>query len=427
MKRKRIVLILIVVLVLAGTAYGFRVWTRGAKESPYISVAVQKGNVTQVVTATGSLSAVITVQVGSQVSGTIDKLYADFNSKVKKNQIIAQLNQDKFQAAVDQARANLLAAQSNVAKSKVSVEDALRTLERNRELRKRDIMAQSELDAAQTAYDAAVAQLEVSKAQVAQAQASLNQANVDLNNTVIRSPVDGIVVSRSVDVGQTVAASLQAPVLFLIANDLSKMQVDTNVSEGDVGNVWVGQDVTFSVDAYPTRRFRGRVLQVRNAAIMVQNVVTYDAVIGVDNNELLLKPGMTANAEFLVSRKDDVIKIPNAALRFRPPSERQPVQVAASSQPTGEGATAAATGAGGRRGGNPNDGQSSRGREQRANRQGTIYVLRDEKPTPVRVRLGISDGSSAELISGDVKVGEHVILSMASSQTSTTQRRFFGF
>ena len=256
MNRKRILLILLTILVLAGTGYGFRPWSQGAKESPYISAEVQKGNVTQVVTATGSLSAVITVQVGSQVSGTIDKLFADFNSKVKKDQVVAQINQDKFKATVDQARANLLAAQANVTKAKASMEDAQRTLDRNKELKKRDLIAQSEFDTSQAAYDSAAAQYEVNKAQVSQAQAALNQSSVDFNNTVIRSPVDGIVVSRNVDVGQTVAASLQAPVLFLIANDLGKMQVDTNVSEGDVGNVWVGQDVTFTVDAYPTRRFQ---------------------------------------------------------------------------------------------------------------------------------------------------------------------------
>jgi HlyD family secretion protein len=425
MNRKRILLILLTILVLAGTGYGFRLWSQGAKESPYISVEVQKGNVTQVVTATGSLSAVITVQVGSQVSGAIDKLFADFNSKVKKDQVVAQINQDKFKATVDQARANLLAAQANVTKAKASMEDAQRTLDRNKELKKRDLIAQSEFDTSQAAYDSAAAQYEVNKAQVNQAEAALNQSSVDFNNTVIRSPVDGIVVSRNVDVGQTVAASLQAPILFLIANDLSKMQVDTNVSEGDVGNVWVGQDVTFAVDAYPSRRFKGTVQQVRNAAIMVQNVVTYDAVVGVDNKELLLKPGMTANVEFLVSRKEDVLKIPNAALRFRPLSERQPpAQVAAAGQAGGPGAEAG--GGAGRRGGSPNAGQGSRNREGGVNRQGTVYTIRDQKAIPVRVRLGISDGSYSEVVAGDLKAGDQIILSMAS-QTSSTPRRFFGF
>jgi len=425
MNRKRILLIILTILVLAGTGYGFRLWSQGAKESPYISAEVQKGNVTQVVTATGSLSAVITVQVGSQVSGAIDKLFADFNSKVKKDQVVAQINQDKFKATVDQARANLLAAQANVTKAKASMEDAQRTLDRNKELKKRDLIAQSEFDTSQAAYDSAAAQYEVNKAQVNQAEAALNQSSVDFNNTVIRSPVDGIVVSRNVDVGQTVAASLQAPILFLIANDLSKMQVDTNVSEGDVGNVWVGQDVTFAVDAYPSRRFKGTVQQVRNAAIMVQNVVTYDAVVGVDNKELLLKPGMTANVEFLVSRKEDVLKIPNAALRFRPLSERQPqAQVAAAGQAGGPGAEAG--GGAGRRGGSPNAGQGSRNREGGVNRQGTVYTFRDQKAIPVRVRLGISDGSYSEVVAGDLKAGDQIILSMAS-QTSSTPRRFFGF
>jgi HlyD family secretion protein len=426
MNRKRILLLIVVLLVLAGTGYGFRLWNKGAKESPYISVAVEKGNVTQVVTATGTLSAVITVQVGSQVSGAIDKLFADFNSKVKKDQVVAQINQDKFKATVDQGRANLLAAQANVAKAKASLEDAQRTLERNKELRKRDLIAQSDFDTSQANYDAAMAQYEVNKAQVNQAEAALNQSKVDLDNTVIRSPVDGIVVSRNVDVGQTVAASLQAPVLFLIANDLSKMQVDTNVSEGDVGNVWVDQDVTFTVDAYPTRRFRGKVLQVRNAAIMVQNVVTYDAVIGVDNAELLLKPGMTANAEFLVSRKEAVLKVPNAALRFRPPSERQPTQqVAGAGQAAG--ASSGPGGGGAGRRGPPDAGQGSRSREGGGNRQGTVYVLREEKATPIRVRLGISDGTYAEVVGGDLQVNDQVILSMASQTATQGQRRFFGF
>ncbi|MGH7874961.1 MAG: efflux RND transporter periplasmic adaptor subunit, partial [Candidatus Binatia bacterium] len=210
MKRKGIVLIASVVVAISGAGFAYWRMRNASKEPPYTTVPVSRGNVTQVVSSTGTLQAVVTVQVGSQVSGTIDKLFADFNTKVKAGQVVARLNQDKFKASVDQAAANILAAQSNLAKAKVSVADALRTLERNRELRKRDLMAQSELDAAQTAYDAALAQIEVNKAQTAQAEAALNQTKVDLDNTIIRSPVDGIVISRNVDVGQTVAASLQA-------------------------------------------------------------------------------------------------------------------------------------------------------------------------------------------------------------------------
>ena len=261
MKRSR--KFLLVGLAAGATLLGLAYWglRDGAKENPYITAPVQKGDLTQVVTATGTLQAVVTVQVGSQVSGTIGKLYADFNSKVKQGQVVAQLDQDKFKASVEQGKANVVSSQANTAKAQVAVQDAKRTLERNRELRKRELVAQSDLDAAETAYDSAVAQLKVNQAQIELAKAALEQAQVDLNHTVISSPVDGIVVSRNVDVGQTVAASLQAPVLFLIANDLSKMQVDTNVSEGDVGNVWVDQDTEFTVDAYPTRRFHGKVLQ----------------------------------------------------------------------------------------------------------------------------------------------------------------------
>jgi HlyD family secretion protein len=427
MKRKRIIYIAVAVLLLASASYGFWRFSNRPKEPPYITATVQSGDITQVVTATGTLSAVTTVQVGSQVSGTIDKLNADFNTQVKAGQVVARLNQDKFTAAVDQARANLAAAQANVAKAKVTVDDAKRTLDRNKEMMKQELLAQSEMDASQTAYDAAVAQYDVNRAQVNQAQAALNQSMVDLNNTVIHSPVDGIVVSRNIDVGQTVAASLQAPVLFLIANDLRKMQVDTNVSEGDVGNVWVDQEVHFTVDAYPTRRFQGKVLQVRNAAIMVQNVVTYDAVVGVDNDELLLKPGMTANVEFMVSHKDHVLKVPNAALRFRPPSERQPAQVAANQ---GEARNPGAGGSGAGRRPGASSGQSQRSREGGGNRPGTVYVLRDQQPVPVRVRLGISDGSFTEIAGGEIKPNDAVIIALGSASqaaSSAGPRRFFGF
>lgn len=422
MKRGIVAIITVVLAALLGFSFwGLR---EGAKDSSYITAPVQRGDISQVVTATGSLSAVITVQVGSQVSGTIDRLYADFNTKVKKGDVIARINQDKFKAAVAQAKANLVAARANVEKARVSVEDTRRTLERSRELWKRSLISQSDLDAAQTSYGAATAQLEVNKAQVEQAVASLNRDQVDLDNTIIRSPVDGIVVSRNVDVGQTVAASLQAPTLFLIANDLSKMQVDSNVSEGDVGNVWVGQAVNFTVDAYPTRHFKGAVLQVRNAPIMVQNVVTYDAVVGVDNKELLLKPGMTANLEFVVSEKRDALKIPNAALRFRPPAEKGEVQTA----------PRRAAGAGSRtRGGPGNAAQRARGEEGRKGRVSAIYILRGRSPVSVKVRLGITDGSYTELVEGDLKEGDSVILAVSGAGDGSTPstraggRRFFGF
>jgi HlyD family secretion protein len=239
-----------------------------------------------------------------------------------------------------------------------------------------------------------------------------------LNHTIIRSPVDGIVVSRNVDVGQTVAASLQAPVLFLIANDLSKMQVDTNVSEGDVGNVWMDQEANFTVDAYPTRRFQGKVLQVRNAPVMVQNVVTYDAVVGIDNKDLLLKPGMTANVEFQVSRKDEALKVPNAALRFRPLEEKAQAQAVPAGDNAGQG--------GGNRPRAGGQGQKGGGRP----REGTVYVFKDQKAAPVKVRLGITDGVSTEVITDQIKEGEQVVVAMSSAgqaRAAAPARRPFGF
>ena len=430
MKGKRIFALVAAILVLAGTGYGFWRWGSSPKESPYVTMPVQRGNVTQVVSSTGTLQAVITVLVGSQISGTIDKLFADFNTKVKAGEVVAQLNQDKFKAAVDQARANLLAAESNLAKAKVSVVDAQRTLERNRELRKRDLMPQSELDAAQTAYDAALAQVEVNKAQSAQAQAGLNQATVDLNNTVIRSPVDGIVISRNVDVGQTVAASLQAPTLFTIANDLAKMEVHTNVDEADVGNVTEGQEVTFTVDSFPARRFKGQVHQVRNAPTVVQNVVTYDAVVRIDNKEQLLKPGMTANVQFLVSRKEGVLTIPNMAMRFKPPDQKDEAQELLRREQTraaptvGARKTSRSPGGGGGGGG-------------RGGRRITLYVLSAGKAEPVEVQLGITDGSKTEVGDGDLKENDPVIIGLTSAGTQSqtgvvnpfqpSQPRGFGF
>ena len=411
MTRKRVIALTAALLLVAVAAFEFWRFGNSAKESSYVTMPVQRNNITQVVSSTGTLQAVVTVQVGSQVSGTIDKLFADFNTKVKAGQVVVQLNQDKFKASVDQGRANVLAAQSNLAKAKVSVADALRTLERNRELRKRDLTAQSELDAAQTAYYAALAQVEVNKAQVAQAQAALNQTEVDLDNTTIRSPVEGIVISRNVDVGQTVAASLQAPTLFTIANDLSKMEVHTSVDEADVGNIWEGQEVTFTVDAYPARRFTGKVHQVRNAATVVQNVVTYNAVVRIDNKELLLKPGMTANVQFLVSQKEGVLTIPNMAVRFKPPEQKDEAQELLRQEQS-----RAAPRVGARRTSRSGGGGGGGG-----GRRVRIYVLKNLKAQPVEVQLGITDGSKTEVRDGELNENDAVIIGMASGASAQSK------
>ena len=355
--------------------------------------AVERGAITTTVNATGTVNAVTTVQVGTQVSGKIQKLLADFNSMVKEGDIIAQIDpapleikvsqgranvasalaavqvaqatMDNTRAAVETARANAESAKANVEKSKVALVDARRILERNKELVRRALISQNELDTAQTAYDSAASQLKASEAQqdavagqlksagaqarlaeaqqtaalaqVEQSKAALQAAELDLQYTTIRAPVNGIVVSRNVDVGQTVAASLQAPTLFLIAQDLTQMQVDTNVSEADIGRLQIGQTVTFTVDAYPNVTFTGQVRQVRNAPITVQNVVTYNAVVEVANPDLRLKPGMTANVSFLIAERRDIVKVPNAALRFQPDGAGQDTSAQDSKAPAGGG------------------------------------------------------------------------------------------
>jgi HlyD family secretion protein len=345
---------------------------------------VERGSISALVTANGTINPVITVLVGSQVSGTIQKLYADYNSRVKMGQLIAQIDPAIFQAQVSQAKAkvenaraallnaqadiasarsNIESSKANVIKARVSVDDTKRNLNRSLELFSRNLIAASDRDSAQTAYDSAVAQLEAAqaqqkaseaqldsaqaklgaaRAQIKQAEAELELAQVNLDHTKITAPVTGIVISRNVDVGQTVAASLQAPTLFTIAQDLTEMQVDTNVSEADIGRVAVGQETTFTVDAFPNLTFQGKVTDIRNAPVTVQNVVTYNVVIQVKNPDLKLRPGMTANASILVARKDNVLRIPNSALRFRPdfakketaPSQKGPAPAAPAPAPS---------------------------------------------------------------------------------------------
>src|SRR5207302_6969599 len=268
------------------------------------TATVTRGPITQTVTATGTLNPVVNVQVGSQVSGNIQKLFADFNSKVKAGDVVAQIDPVLFQATVTQAEGDLANAEAALELAKVNA------------TRIQELFAKK--NSAQADVDQATANLHQAEANVKIKQGALNKAKADLDHCTITSPVDGEVISRSVDVGQTVAASLQAPVIVVIANDLTKMQIDANVAEADVGVVAVDQQIDFSVDAFPARTFHGKVVQVRNAPITVQNVVTYDTVIGVSNPDLKLKPGMTANVSILIAHRDNVLQIKNAALRYRP-------------------------------------------------------------------------------------------------------------
>src|SRR5215470_15403861 len=515
--------ILGLMLALAASVSGVWFYAQGRGSTPrFRSAKVERGPLTATVSATGTLNAVVTVLVGSQVSGQIKELFADFNSQVKRNQLIARIDPEKFEAAVAQSKAQvemakaavlnqralveknradlanaqaaLAVAKAQTAKAQVTVLDSRRTLSRNQDLRKKGFIAQADEDTAQAAYDSAVAQAESAKAQedaqasqirsaeaqlrvaeaqlqsavanVTQQEAGLRQAQVDLDHTEIRAPVDGVVVSRTVDVGQTVAASLQAPTLFTIAQDLTQMEVDTNVDEADVGRIREGMHATFTVDSFANQTFAGEVMQVRKAPQVLQNVVTYNVVISARNPDLKLLPGMTANVRLIVDQKDSVLKVPNSALRFRlPGDDRVPVRGVAPGAGAGGGAgqpsidqirerlikslgltpdqqkklepilqeTREKIRALAARGANDNErrieGQRIReaSREQirailtpdqrtkydqemadlRVARQaisGRVFVLGpDARPVPVTVRLGITDGSFTEVLTTDLK------------------------
>ena len=363
--------ILIGLLIVAWGGIAF--FRDGEKSEQYRTLNVERGPITAVVSATGKVNAVVTVQVGSQVSGTIKQLYADFNSRVKKGEVVAQIDPALFQAQVGQAKAKLASDEANVEKAQAVLADAKRNLRRMEELYAQHLIAQSDRDTAQTNYDSAVAGLDAAKAQVQQDKATLDLAETNHRYTTIVSPVHGIVISRNVDVGQTVAASLQAPTLFTIAQDLTEMQVDTSVDEADIGKVRVGEEAEFTVDAYPDSPFYGKVHDIYNQPIIVQNVVTYDAIIRVKNPELKLKPGMTANITIKVGHRDDAVKLPNAALRYR-----------------------------------PDNAPAIQSKDEKAN-VGEVWVLKNGKEAPVRVTLGLSDGSFTEVVAGDLAAGDRVV------------------
>jgi HlyD family secretion protein len=428
----------------------------GQNGTKYRMAKVERGGITAYVSATGTLNPVIMVQVGTQVSGTIEKLFVDFNSTVSPGQQLAQLDQASFRAKVvqaeanlDNARADVKNAQANVHNMRATIEnaraevasrsaqlqriqvtivDTKRVLDRQQALFARALLSRHEVETAQTAYDAAVAQrnaaqaelesaaarlravqaqlvaaeaqVEKARAQVNQARAALEQTRVDLDRTIIRSPVSGTVISRTVDVGQTVAASLQAPTLFTIAQDLRKMQIDTNVSEADIGNVAVGQTATFTVDAYPGQVRRGTVRQIRSAPIVVQNVVHYNAVIAVENPELKLKPGMTATVLLLVAQRDNVLKIPRAAVRFQPQLTAEEREQFATLLRASQG-----THPSGDPGGTP------RRLWQNTPKVWTLTPAGTLRPIPVW--LGIHDDQFSELKGGDVQEGQELIIGLS--------------
>lgn len=377
LKNKKIIIAAIVGIVLiAGASL---LLLSGRNNGPeFRTEQVSRGDIQQTVTATGNVNAVTTVLVGTQVSGTIKKLFVDYNSRVKKGQIIAQIDPSTFESQVQQAQANLFVAQANLEKAEATHADAKRTYERNKMLFAKNLIARSDLDTAETNYHTNKALVSAAKAQIDQTRAALDFAKQNLEYTKILSPVNGVVISRSVDVGQTVAASFQTPTLFTIAEDLTKMQIDTNVAESDIGGVKLNQDVEFTVDAYPDTTFKGTVRQIRQAPITVQNVVTYDVVVQVSNKDLKLMPGMTANVAIILSTKHDVVRITNAALRFR-----------FGERPSGPAVAVANTG---------------------AKKGPVVWLLENNKPVRVSVTPGISDGNYTEVISGDLKEGQQLIV-----------------
>lgn len=385
-----------------GLAIGGYVFFSGERKVPvrYRTAPLELGPVVSMVAATGTINPVVSVQVGSQVSGMIQSLHADFNSIVKAGEVVARIDSSPFKARRDQAAANLEIAKANVAKARTDLAQRKRELDRLKSLVQQQFVSQNDVDVAVTAHQGAQAQLEVADAQVKQAEATLSSADLDLKYTVIRSPVNGIVIARNVEVGQTVAASFATPNLFLIALDLTQMQVDTNVSESDIGGIAEGKEASFTVDAYPGERFRGQVRQVRNAPISVQNVVTYNVVIGVDNRDMRLKPGMTANVSIIVARKDQVVKVPNAALRFTPPK---------SAKPDGpDDRTAASTGGAGA---NAKAARLAAGETGQPLWAKVVWRLGPSgDPEAVPVQTGISDGNFTEVVGGEMKEGDEVII-----------------
>jgi HlyD family secretion protein len=381
MSKGKLTVLIGLILLLIGS---FWLYSSGKKnrDSKYKVQNLEKGDINATVTAAGSLSALKTVQVGSQVSGIISQLYVDFNSHVKKGQLIAELDPITFQAVVDQRRADL-------EKAKVEVRNMQTVFQRDKKLYENQLLSSSE-------YDTGEANLQGAQATVAQAQAALKQAETNLSYTKILSPIDGIVVDRQYDIGQTVAASFQAPTLFTIAQDLTRMQVSTSIDEADVGKISPGQVATFIVDAYPEQVFHGKVSQIRLSTQIVQNVVTYTVLIDVQNNDLKLKPGMTANVTIPYETKSNVLKIPNAALRFQP---------------------------------EPGDVETKPGRpEGKGEKRGAkVYVLTEnQRLQPVFVRTSLTDGVYTALEQGNLKEGDPIVVGLMTSKAMDSRGGMIG-
>jgi HlyD family secretion protein len=459
MSKRLLTVIVLAVAILGGGWFYYRSHS-AAKVPVPVTAEVTRGSVIAKVDATGTLAPVTTVQVGSQVSGTVKALFVDYNAHVRKGQVIAELDPSLFQTQVDQARATLIKSQSDVDRAKVEVDDSASKLKRAQELSDQKLISRNDLETAQSTAMSAEAALKSAEAQVTQARASLNQTEVNLQHTIIRSPIDGTVISRSVDVGQTVAASMSAPTLYVIAQDLTHMQVSASIDESDIGRIQPGQTVSFRVDAYPQQTFRGTVKQVRLDAKTEQNVVSYTTMIDVPNEDLRLKPGMTANVTVQIAANEDVLRVPNSALRFAPTPElfaalgqEVPQQLAGAGGARGVAGSAGTAGQAAGRGEGQTAGRERLAQltpeeraqfaarftpeqraqfaqmtpEQRAEFRGRrgaagdpasaaagsgfgrVWALRDGKLQLLRVRTGVTDGAMTAIVGGDLKEGDRVV------------------
>jgi HlyD family secretion protein len=409
-------------------------WASKEPGITFTTVTVGKGQIAAQVTANGTLSARTTVQVGAQVSGRVVELHADFNDKVKEKQLLAKLDDSVLKDQILQSQASYDLAAANVNKAQVALVDADRQYKRQKSLQDQQLVAGATVEAAQVAYETAVASVAAARASVSQAAANLAQAKTNLSYTLIYSPVNGTVLSRNVDVGQTVAASLQAPVLFTIAEDLARMQIDTSVSESDVGRLTEGMKAQFAVDAFPGKTFEGVVRQVRNAPTTTQGVVTYDAVIDVDNKDGLLRPGMTANVTFVLDQVADAVKIPNAALRFKLSREQMQAIYAEFGGGRGSGRRGSGERGSGEHGsGERGSGEGGSGSGRAGMKMGPdgkpdfgdkkpVWKLVDGKPKMTLIKPGLTDGSSTQLLEGDIQPGDLLITEVQGLQAGPTRK-----
>ena len=411
--------VIIIALVAAATAFVWikKPWVKGEPELTFSTVNVTKGSIAAQVTAAGTLSARTTVQIGAQVSGKVIELHADFNDQVKKGQVLAKLDDLLLKGQIDQAQAANDLAVANEKKAAVALNDASRQYTRQKGLQDQQLVAATTVEGFELTRDIAKAALAAAKASVSQAFANLFQAKTNLSYATIYSPIDGVVLTRSYDIGQTVQSSFSAPTLFTIAEDLSRMQLDTAVAEGDVGRLTDGMKATFAVDAHPGMTFDGTVRQVRNSPTTTSGVVTYDAVIDVDNHEHLLRPGMTANVTFVLQKVDNVVKIPNAALRFKPTRDQIQALMARFGGGRGSGHRGGGTGP-------PPDMGGAPGAKKDPTRK-MLWKLVDGKPKMAFVKLGLTDGSMTQLTEGEIDAGDQLITEIQGLPTTTRKMGAF--